>query len=323
MPIAITPAPPAGLVGPGIFLGVVSSFIGPLPTGTFWRVNVYSPLGESVPMLHNEFIAFTVADELMLAGQDNTFINQWTQFQPADGDTINVTVDLIQPPSTVIDHGAGDFTWSNTAGVARLLSDPVHGLAPNGLNSTEQAQLAAADSQSANAQFYASSALTELTSNVEPTLATIISNITATIKSAGSDLAIPIGALFGLFSIDHLTTIEVTSGPTSAPVNALLNTRIYGFIVRVTTLPVEAYTVGIGNVWVEPPLARFAIDRGGDELYSQVIHNPSTMIYPAPGVWSIPFIQIALDLPFTPPDYTVHVEWAAGAAGQVFVMSVP
>lgn len=126
MPISITFPPPGGHVGPGIGLQLRSDFIGPLPTGSFFRVQVYEtpePIGGSI-IVGGSNKTSSVAGSVTLAPKVNTDGYQADRFvAPVDGATVHVTAELFENPSTVIDSGTTDAQWESGIGQQLLPFD--------------------------------------------------------------------------------------------------------------------------------------------------------------------------------------------------------
>lgn len=119
MPVTITPVAPGNLVGPGLQISLSSDFIGPLPTGSFWRL-IYSTDAEGANRLYSNTIdtdspSYT-GIPLTLPYPSHVSLTNWLK----DGDTVYVTGEL-NDDTGPIDSGTQAETWSNTAGIYNLL----------------------------------------------------------------------------------------------------------------------------------------------------------------------------------------------------------
>lgn len=118
MPITITLPTPGALVAPYGGFQAQSDFIGPLPTGTVWRFLV-SPDPEPAHFtstLEMQLLATasSIGTTFQPLGTDSR--NTWrSQEIVADGTTMHVTAQLVQPGEVVIDSGATTGPWQSTA----------------------------------------------------------------------------------------------------------------------------------------------------------------------------------------------------------------
>jgi len=124
MTITITPQNGDNVVGPGIQLFLSSTFIGPLPTGSHWNLDL-TPTARP--------------GELTLRSQHTNnlnpvFIKIWDAFDQlvsqvsappggsvVDGTSIDVAATLSDPSFTPLDTGTITLSWSNTVGLAQML----------------------------------------------------------------------------------------------------------------------------------------------------------------------------------------------------------
>lgn len=139
MPIEFV-LPPAGTIGPGLSISWSSTFVGPLPQGSFWRWRFYQGvepdlyylrcLQETTTVLFPGTFPFTVP----IPGQ-----HQVDEKIIADGQDAHVFVEL-SDGTNVIDSGTLDAKWDTRTGIWPMLqtvSTPVQG----GFTAADRAQL--------------------------------------------------------------------------------------------------------------------------------------------------------------------------------------
>lgn len=120
MPITITPLPPNGIVGYGIPIRVQSDFIGPLPTGSTFRI-IFSTDAEGDNIVYSEYTPVTgVGPYDLIPFTAETTGWQGPVAMPLQGTSVHVLAEL-SDGSSVIDTGATTGTWDPTTGIPYLL----------------------------------------------------------------------------------------------------------------------------------------------------------------------------------------------------------
>jgi hypothetical protein len=115
MPITITPAPPAGIVGPGVPLQLFSDFIGPIPTDGFWDITITSIPGELI--VWNERKAFFPGNRTYWLGNGQQVSDVLeNQTSPQAGEQVAINVGL-NDTTGIVDTGSVTATWEPTLGL--------------------------------------------------------------------------------------------------------------------------------------------------------------------------------------------------------------
>jgi hypothetical protein len=295
MPITITPQPPLNAIGPGLGLFLSSSFVGPLPEGSFWRVTV-STDAEGDNWIHREDIPWTLSS-LTYQLQSTVPTFQTLQTYAVDNDTtVHVLAELHSPTSTE-DSGAVSLPWNTTAGLGAQMESLAFW----------QQQVSGFTNSDRNVLY---DGVTD-----------ILNGVTAQIQTATGTVQATLGELFTRQTLDRLTLQEITSGETFDPVSAGADSWYFGVIVRVTTIPDAYNRLATDSNWRYPDLAVLEVYRGADLEYRKGIHTPSWLA-PAPWGYNLQIVNLlAFDTP--PPETTINVKWALGCGGQVFLMAWP
>ena len=291
MPITFTPSTPGNLVGFGMTLQWVSSFVGPLPTGSFWDLSVFVDADATQLMTEEHFPTTTVFGQSLLGASFNNVVVLDSEFNLRDGDTATVRVQL-HSPTAILDQTTTTFTWSNTAGMRQMVNQLLASHSGTGLTSTQSSQLTAINNAT----------------QVPITTSTGIQTV-----GLSQILAMPL--------LDTITLSEITSGPTSGFVGVTPAHSAPGIIVRVTNIGPGYAATSPGDSWYVPELAAVLFFRGSDIVARIGIHTVSRMIYPLPGAWE--WWASLLFGGTLPPDYSIQVNFNNGILGRVFVMNLP
>ena len=142
MPITITPAPPAGVVGPGIPIDFSSDFIGPLPSNTVWDVAINTD-AEGAFTYYRVLIPFD-GKQLFWVPMQDLDENVLTTFaQPAHASQVYVSAQ-INVGGTIVDSGTVQKQFDATTGLAplqRAWSQRIQAGGEGGLTPPQAAQL--------------------------------------------------------------------------------------------------------------------------------------------------------------------------------------
>lgn len=295
MSITVTLPTLPGLVGPGLTIHLQSSFIGPFPTGTQWRVTVTTD-SEAVISGYQQrrTWSFFVTDmEFMTEPSDTVF--RWNTDVPKDGDTVHILAEIVRPDTTVEDSGSTTATFDATSGLGWQQWRTTQVLT-GGFTETDRATI--------------TSGLTD-----------ILNGVTAQIETASGFVQHTLAEIFSRQTLDLLTLTEVSDGETFDQVSAPVDSFYYGVIVRVTTIP-DAYQPRlIDGDWRYPDLAVLRIYRGVDLELRKGIHTSSWMER-NPWGYASTIVNLA-ELETPPPETSLIVDWALGCAGRVFLMRWP
>jgi len=297
MPITLNPVGGGGTtLGWGMTIVPHTTFLGPLPAGSFWLISFFSDSDRTEEVFHlsrpwtanDPPIQLTVHNSPLIFGTGAV----------ADGGTVYWDVQLWQGGTTVVDESNGSLTWQTTSGIypAILQSIPAAG---TGLTSTQADQLATAATASTDSLEALTIPITTPTGIQTPTLAQL--------------LAMP--------TLDALTLEELTAGPTASFVSAELPNNAVGIIIRITSVPDGRVGLTPDSGYYRPELGVANFFRGSDLVVRAGIHTVSRFIYPLPGAW--PWWSSFLFGGTLPPDYSIQVWFAEGVLGQVFLTKLP
>ena len=116
MPITVTPSQPGSLYGPGLFVGLSSTFIGPLETGSYFGLSFFTTSGTESNFLVEKKVTTTPTAGWRIMTDQGSPQLEGIQF-PADGVLVNAVAQLLDPANNVLDTGSESATWSSTAGL--------------------------------------------------------------------------------------------------------------------------------------------------------------------------------------------------------------
>ena len=128
MPITLNPPIDNLFVGPGTRISVHTDFIGPFPTGSYWRLDIVTRTGEEVMA---QGFHYQVANSQTLAPNVSYLLNgqssvSWIQPLPAAAAPVQqatAIIRLIQAPSTVLEQTSTPVQWfPDPAGIAYVQS---------------------------------------------------------------------------------------------------------------------------------------------------------------------------------------------------------
>src|SRR5262245_49629009 len=110
MPITITPGPPGNLIGPGITIGTLSDFIGPLPSNTFLETSIsIDPEGLQL-VERTEFATQSVSNSWQWSTPSHP-VNTIGQYASNTPFTVHITARL-HASGVTTDTGTTTATWS-------------------------------------------------------------------------------------------------------------------------------------------------------------------------------------------------------------------
>lgn len=163
MPITITLPTPGNVIAPFGGFQAQSDFIGPLPSGTVWRVLVAPDLepthGTATLEMQLPATSVSLGAQFQPIGQDAR--NVWRSLEiVADGTTAHVLVELVQPGEVVIDSGTASGPWQSTAALQLQPTTNSSG----GFTDADRTVAAQTNFSSFTEKTYDSLTLTELTS---------------------------------------------------------------------------------------------------------------------------------------------------------------
>lgn len=298
MPITITVPTPLDSIGPGIPVRLQSSFIGPMPSGSQWQVQISND-NEFTQVGYTHFLTFPIPSfdsftpyKRLRTGEGwslNTFYG-WHA-----GQTVYVQALLQEPGPTTVDTGNITTTWDPTSGLGQLVSD-VQGSFPAGLSSTLNA--IKTDTDNINAQ------------------------MAVPVTTASGTTNVNLRDLLAQHTLDALTLDNLTVAPTGDPVTADVSGGwIFGVIVRLTTIPYPYTPHTPDQDYYLETLAVLTIFRGTDKRLRVPIHTSNHMESPLPG-YAIGGIS-DFTLGTLPPWSSIEVDFAPGVLGQVYLMKLP
>jgi hypothetical protein len=315
VPITITLPPPGDRVGPGFPITLISDFVGPLPTGSQFEVDMATDA--EFQSLVNRVVVPTNTTALRFPL--NTFSNG-TLYLPdvvlQPGATVRVRAQLTTPTSGVIDSGvtAAPVTWDPNAMLWQVIQ--AQGSTGGGLTTDQAAQLQRTDQNTqemdVNWQQYTAVTLPSL----QTTLQSIIDGITTTIGEGASQLVATIGQRLAVVTQDFFQPYDVSGGETCDPVRFDASfARITGVTLLITQHPPEFRLVTPDGGWTFRDFAVLSFVRGGSLLERHGIHTLSYTVSPLPA--SIAVWNTGLELDILPGDYHINVDWAPGVCGRV------
>jgi hypothetical protein len=272
-----------------MFIDLQSSFIGPIPTGSHWLVQLFADADQLNPV-----------SSALITFQSNPQRIQWNfgqvplsvaNFSVLVGQTVFVKVSLENPSFVVLDSTTTSFPWAQSSAdyIALIQQIPAAG---SGLTATQATQLAEAHS------------------------ATQVVVTTPT-----GETTVPLSDLLSLPTLDSLTLTEVTTGPTPDFASVELPNSAVGVIVRITTIGGGYAATSPDDGYFVPELAVARFFRGSDLVERIGIHTVSRFIYPIPGAWA--YWTTTLFGGDLPPDMSVQVNFAAGNLGELFYTKLP
>lgn len=295
MPIVITLPDQNPKVGPGLSFSWQSDFIGPLPTGSKWRVQAAVDSEFSGDIFWGSVFATDVLiggiTMLNLSG-GNVGLTIQDTIAPAPGQTTYLRVQLLDASNVVQDEGFENAPFTYTDGVPFLLRDMLNVIPGS----------------------YALDAISTAVGEVKDAVTTTLQTATGAVTTTLADL-------FARPTLDQLTLDEVTSGETFDPVASEVVGSYFGVIVRVTTIAPELKPGTPDLEWYVNDLAVLRVFRGTDLQDRIGVHTPTRIVL-APWAFGEPFLNSALIFG-APPDTTIRVNWRIGCGGQVYLMQFP
>lgn len=298
MPITFVPNPNGAILGPGIQVSWSSDFIGPLPEGSQWEVDLRGDGGAEAVWIN------------AILGTQSPFGGHYTPWAQAlnfgwatttnlantirDGSQASFSVTL-RTPTGAVDSGTLQGTWDARSGIAQDLEGTGGG----------QGGFTASDRQLITATDQRTKLLGELGDLI--------------VQTASGPVQMTLAQLFSRSTLDRLTLQELTSGETCDPVRVDISfSWFHAIVVRVTTIAEDLRPKTPDGEWYFPDLAVLRIFRGQDLEYRRGIHTP-TFIQERPWQWGWQFLNVVPILG-APPETIVAVDWRQGCCGQVFGM---
>lgn len=163
MPVLIAPVGGGVVFGPGTKLNLQSDFIGPLPSGTKFVIDVGATGSEGIQAIHQVVPTQLPFTSTILADP----AAQGLILGPAtyeDGRPITVSAVLRDPSDVAIDGGSQTGTWNNTRGLQVFLPEYTEGGGGTGLTPIQAQQLDETHASTFPTELVDELTLTELTS---------------------------------------------------------------------------------------------------------------------------------------------------------------
>lgn len=304
MPITVTLPTPYAFLGPGAAIQWSSSLIGPLPTGSQFRLSID---GEN-EFLHNHYqyvIPTSIPLGAIQIGQTaipgtNVIASGQYSIQPGHTAYLQITLEEPGTPSpVVVDTGTTSAPWDPQANIEGFIVERLAESAGHGVSTAISSQITDIQTRVTDAQAAVKASVTTAAGVVTQTVGQILSGKT----------------------LDLLTLDELTSGPTSDPVRVSFSGFYFGVIVRTTTIPYAWQPIGPDQQWYPADLAVCRIIRGSDLEFRAGIHTP-TWMQPTPWRYGSNVMNESTTFG-VPPDLTIAVDWGLGCAGQVYLMRLP
>jgi len=306
------------LIGPGSLVALSSDFIGPLPSGSYFKfvTSIDSEGSEWFWQAHYP----TSAPATTFYVQSDPSVTWQTQgWQVKEGATIHVIAEL-HSPTAVLDSGNTTAIWSNgQIGIQQMLLQ--QGVVGGGLTSEQAAQLeqAATNSQS-TVDSWANYETVTLPS-LNDVLSGITSGITSTITGAAGAVTKTIGELFSGQLPDLIGSEELTDGATCDYWSMdLSGAPWYGLEIQITSYPDWITWTGRDSNWSEQLLYDLDVYLDGRTTYRRGVHLWTYVLAPLP---QLPNDQLVLPVPRVPHNYFVEVWPTTGVCFRVYGMRFP
>jgi hypothetical protein len=321
VPITITPGwdGTTNFVGPGVQIGLTSSFIGPLPVGSQWNVQLWSSTSPEAQIFIQQIDAkqtnSILYHYLVEAGQSYTAYSQ----MPKEGDNVSIKAYLQEPTGTV-DQGQITAKWTNSQlGVQNFLQ--AQGQA-GGFTETDRALLTTTEQNTTtmdtNWQQYESVTLPSL----QDVLNNIVAAVHATIGAGTSSQDVPLSTLFSWKPWDYLAPRDLSGGTTCVALDVDISLRAYyGIGVYIDSYPDTWEFRTPDGAWGFHDLAVLTFVRGGSIIQRHGIHTVTHEVSPVPGSLTPTVVELPISL--QPADYHIRVDWAEGVCGHVLGYVIP
>lgn len=320
MPIEILPPSPQNWVGPGIALQLLSDFVGPLPTGSKWVVEVDNPGDEGGQLLHYETQTQVPIQMIILDAPQNSGAVNTPARSAKDGDTVNIHVQL-QTPTSTIDEGSTTGVWTATQGIGTLVVtqhlDALQNSFTTSDRTTAQTTLTNTNTQQIEWDNYTGVTLPSL----NDLLGQIFGAVQVFITQATGTVQWTLGQLFSGRTFDLLAPFDLGSACDPETIERDLGGgTFFGVQIEATTVPDWYAFTGPGDAYSQQVLFEVAITRGGNVIYSKGVHERTHMIYPLPGV---PLAEINFEMPTIPGDYHISIIPNIGVCVQAGALQFP
>jgi len=291
MPITITFPPPAQGIGPGQRILLSSSFIGPQPDGTTWRVYISSDVEHQSTFTTTQ-VRWTSNPQVWFP-QMTDQSTLYGAVQPVAGTQVYVTPELVAPNFAVIDSGTPvQVPYEPTAGLGTQIQNKV------------------ADSSG-------------FTPSDRQLLNDVAAAVSVPLKIGGVAQNLPLSAIFTNNFLDSLTTASLSNGITCDPVSVDISLSFFqGVQLEVAEYPVDWQFRTPDGAWGFHDLAVLSFVRGGVLLKRLGIHTTMFTEYPLPGT-PFPWIIAVTGIPTVPNDYVIRVDWADGVCGELRGLLLP
>lgn len=321
--VTIIPAPPFGLVGPGIDIDIqVSGVIPPIQTGDQWRIWGYADT-DKTQQVFQQFFTVTNFNQALPLGKGllaPSVSGLYSDYTLKEGDPITIEAQYRRPGLTPTPSTTITATWSKInldQWIRWFFQDN-----PAGMSSSQAAQLTTVESNTNTQQTQWTEYTTVTLPSMQDVLNNIIASTSAVVQTAAGAIGMTLGEIFSGKTLDQIGSDEVTSGPTCDPIDwsPTPGTVLFGIFIHCTSIPDWYAFTAPGGGWTQRDLAVIQVFRDEEVLWRQGIHTPTYMLYPMPGE---PELPLRLNVPVTPPEYRVTVDWGTGICGQLWGMTLP
>lgn len=304
MPITITPPSPQDWVGPGIGLQLVSDFIGPLPSGSRWVIEVDNTGDEGGQLLHYEAQTNTPVQMVILDAPQNSGAVNTPARSATQGQTVNIHVELAHD-TTVIDSGNTTAKWNPVDGLGMLAVAQHLDAIANSYTTTDRSIAINTNTNTETMQTEWDNYTSVTLPSLNDLLGQIFSGIQVFITNAGGTVGWTIGQLFSGRTWDLLTLYDLGSACYPDTLHQELGGgTFFGIQLQATTVPDYYAFTGPGDAYSERVLCELSISRGDNLILSKGVHERTHMVYPLPGV---PLFEVNLEMPTIPGAYAIDI----------------
>jgi hypothetical protein len=292
VPITVI-SPVGGGIGPGVEIQLESDFIGPINAGQ-WDLTVI-PQGEEIAILEesHDDDGRTLSTPLGWKPKVGVVVPRRTV---PDGTNVRLVIVFHDNPATFFEtETVTDLAWHSTSAIAPLVQElAAQSTVTGGFTQTDRELLMAIQS------------------------ATQVPLLGLPVQTT-----LPLANFFQFLPLDVLTTQSLSGGVTCDPVVADISLSFFaGVQVAIASYPPEWIFRTPDEAWGFHDLAVLSFWRGGQLLKRLGIHTTSFTEQPLPGQL-LPWAVRLANVPIIPPDYQIHVDWAAGVCGELRGLAIP
>lgn len=283
LPINITfSSPPAG----NNVRIVASSLVDPFNNGWSERINVG---GFST----NMFLRLGTGIDLGIA-------NLTTH---ADDQSVQVIAGVYNN-NVSIEQVVKTMHWDSQSGVPWLVQHQTQ--TGGGLTTAQAAQLTQTETNTNQQQTDWANYTAVTLPSLQTVLDGITTGITSTIGTGLGAVQKTIGEIFTGRSMEELTEGDLGTACFPSVISSTLpiGGSAYGLQIQVTSYPAWVVFTGLDEHITEQPMAVVELARSGNIVYRRTLHQLSDLIYPLPGV---PTLPIGLELPIDPGNYSLTI----------------